>query len=114
MFMHIPEQNYFLIQDSYPICKDAVCHGAEQPYVFDSAEYANIKQTPAEKKLAQTTLSYWNNFGTGNLNNGMEIEWPLYSAARDIIVLDLEVTTTQNYRKAQCNFLSKYIQKIFN
>ncbi|XP_031420650.1 crystal protein [Clupea harengus] len=43
-------------------CYDRVCHGAELPFLFDSAPIANLTFKPAEARLANRMLCYWGAF----------------------------------------------------
>ncbi|KAF4114920.1 crystal protein [Onychostoma macrolepis] len=43
-------------------CYRHACHGAELPFVFDSAPVANLSMTPAERLLSNRMLCYWGAF----------------------------------------------------
>uniref|UniRef100_A0A8C2AF64 Carboxylic ester hydrolase n=1 Tax=Cyprinus carpio TaxID=7962 RepID=A0A8C2AF64_CYPCA len=72
-------------------CYRHVCHGAELPFVFDSAPVANLSMTPAERLLSNRMLCYWGAFAhTGDPGSHSESSafcrqqrppaWPRYTA----------------------------------
>src|SRR5690349_12020282 len=46
------------------MCVNAVCHGAELPFVFHSADQDGIYFNAAEEILATAMANYWLNFAT--------------------------------------------------
>ncbi|KAJ8405327.1 hypothetical protein AAFF_G00323180 [Aldrovandia affinis] len=46
-------------------CYGHVCHGAELPFLFDSASVANFTFTPPEELLAKRMLCFWGTFAHG-------------------------------------------------
>ena len=95
-------------------CDGKVCHGAELPYVFQSATKKPFIFTDKEFQLSDSMIYYWTTFAkTGSPNRfghyGSQI-WPPYSQAglfpEIAIVLnaDRETFLTQRYRGGPCDF----------
>jgi carboxylesterase type B len=88
---------------NYTFCYDAVCHGAELPFVFHSATQAGYNWTNNELNLANQMSYYWGNFAnTGDPNQGptpVQVQWPEYDdSTMQNIVLAVPITTqTQEY-----------------
>lgn len=63
-------------------------HATEIPFVFDTLEARYERGlTPADKAIAQAANAYWVNFAkTGNPNGGGLPDWPVYSAATDMLM----------------------------
>ena len=55
---------------NYPFCGDAVCHGAELPFVFDSASVSGYNFTAAERALSRAMAYYWGNFAKTGVPGG--------------------------------------------
>ncbi|XP_061923044.1 cAMP-regulated D2 protein [Entelurus aequoreus] len=81
-------------------CYRHACHGAELPFVFDSAPVANLTMTPAEKLLANRMLCYWGAFAhTGDPTSRARQTafcreqrlpvWPRYSDTSSWLVMNL-------------------------
>lgn len=82
----------FNILKSVPACKNAVCHGNELPYVFDSAKNLGYRFSSAENQLSLLIQGYWSNFAK-NLNpNGFGHAWPFFTNNHDHIIFDTPVT----------------------
>jgi carboxylesterase type B len=68
----------------YPFCNGHSCHGAELPFVFNSASTRGFKFTPEEQRLSEQMIDYWTNFAwTGNPNSGpraVSLQWPKFNA----------------------------------
>eukprot|EP01112_Ceratiomyxa_fruticulosa_P018992 TRINITY_DN614_c0_g1_i1.p1 TRINITY_DN614_c0_g1~~TRINITY_DN614_c0_g1_i1.p1 ORF type:complete len:572 (-),score=112.96 TRINITY_DN614_c0_g1_i1:633-2348(-) len=72
---------------NYPFCVDAVCHGAELPYVFGVVPFLGYSWTSAEQQLSQNMMQLWGDFvNVGDFTN----IWPLYNATdSESIALDV-------------------------
>ncbi|XP_056311120.1 crystal protein [Danio aesculapii] len=81
-------------------CYRRVCHGAELPFLFDSAAVANFSMTPAEKLLSNRMLCYWGGFAhTGEPQRPADISgfcrqqrppsWPTYTAHSGWMIMNL-------------------------
>jgi carboxylesterase type B len=82
----------FNIWNKFSACKNAVCHGDELPYVFQSAKHSGYESTPAENQLSLLIQHYWSSFAT-NLNpNGFGHEWPFFSSNHDHIIFNTPLT----------------------
>jgi carboxylesterase type B len=96
---------------NYTFCYDAVCHGAELPFVFHSATKVipPFNYTANELILTGQMSYYWGNFAnTGNPNEGptpVMTEWPAYDdTTMQNIVLAVPISTeTQEYNNV-CPF----------
>ena len=73
-------------------CKGRVCHGGELLFIFKTAALGGYRETPAEVRLTDSTMSYYANFVyTGDPNDntwsGESREayeyWPDYSQANN-------------------------------
>lgn len=97
---------------NYTFCSDAVCHGAELPFEFNSAGLLDYNFTAAEKSLSSTMTSYWGSFahhapGAPGLPN-----WPQQTPGTDL-TLSFEtapggITTLTDNRKKECDFWDTY------
>ncbi|XP_014859070.1 PREDICTED: cAMP-regulated D2 protein-like [Poecilia mexicana] len=83
-------------------CYEHVCHGAELPFLFDSAPVANYSLTLPEKLLSNRMLCYWGAFAhTGDPSSRVEQTvfcreqrlpvWPRYSDTSGWLVMNLTV-----------------------
>ncbi|MEQ2203633.1 hypothetical protein XENOCAPTIV_001599 [Xenoophorus captivus] len=83
-------------------CYKHVCHGAELPFLFDSALVANYSLSPSEKLLSNRMLCYWGAFAhTGDPSSRLQQTafcreqrlpvWPRYSDTSDWLVMNLTV-----------------------
>jgi carboxylesterase type B len=96
---------------NYTFCYDAVCHGAELPFVFHSANKVipPFNYTANELILTEQMSYYWGNFAnTGNPNEGptsVMTQWPMYEdTTMENIILGIPIMTeTQEYNNI-CNF----------
>ncbi len=81
-------------------CYHHVCHGAELPFVFDSAPVANLSMTPAERLLSNRMLCYWGAFAhTGDPGSHADSSafcrqqrppaWPRYTANSGWLIMNL-------------------------
>jgi cholinesterase len=98
-------------------CADAVCHGAELPFVFNTAIFSsnfshgvyNFTFTPAEDELTSLLSSQFGNFAhTHNPNQGPtahSLQWTQYTAQNDVRIRwqTPHSTTETGYRKQQCD-----------
>ncbi|KAJ8261744.1 hypothetical protein GJAV_G00157920 [Gymnothorax javanicus] len=82
-----------------PSCYGHVCHGAELPFLFDSASVANFTLTPPETLLANRMLCLWGAFAhEGDPRAGPQETrfcrqqrppiWPRYSGASSWLVMN--------------------------
>ncbi|XP_016303194.1 crystal protein [Sinocyclocheilus anshuiensis] len=81
-------------------CYRHACHGAELPFVFDSAPVANLSMTPAERLLSNRMLCYWGAFAhTGDPGSHADSSafcrqqrppaWPRYTANSGWLIMNL-------------------------
>ncbi|MCK9634645.1 MAG: carboxylesterase family protein [Methylobacter tundripaludum] len=97
-----------------PDCRadDNVCHGAELPFVFHSADKIGGRFTAEEEVLSNTIIDYWVNFATYLNPNGdpaaspVGVRWPQFSRhKKDYMGLNAPEVSVQNdpYREV-CDF----------
>ncbi|MGZ9709230.1 carboxylesterase/lipase family protein [Glaciimonas sp. GNP009] len=85
-----------------PACSsdDNVCHGAELPFVFHTADQTGGKFTPEEARLSEAIGDYWTNFAKYLNPNGPEKnhrDWPVFKRdARNYMVLNVPQLTVEN------------------
>lgn len=83
-------------------CYQHACHGAELPFVFDSAPVANFTLLLAEKLLSNRMLCYWGAFAHGGDPSGRARQttfckeqrppvWPRYSDHGGWLLMNLTV-----------------------
>ncbi|XP_028255439.1 cAMP-regulated D2 protein [Parambassis ranga] len=83
-------------------CYQHACHGAELPFLFDSASVANFTLSPPEKLLSNRMLCYWGAFAhTGDPSSRVHQTtfcreqrlpvWPRYSDTSGWLVMNLTV-----------------------
>ncbi|KAL2092961.1 hypothetical protein ACEWY4_010273 [Coilia grayii] len=98
-------------------CYGHVCHGAELPFLFDSASVANLTLKPAEVLLANRMLCYWGAFAhTGDPNSRRHQSsfcrdqrlpiWPKYTFDNDWPIMNLTVPAHSQHgsRDHICDF----------
>ena len=96
-------------------CNDKVCHGAEIPYVFQSAIKEPYLFSKDEFKLSDSMIEYWTQFAkTGSPNRPKHSStlkvWPPYSQDGEFqeisMVLNAERGNflTKGYRSDSCDF----------
>ncbi|TRY91639.1 hypothetical protein DNTS_017029 [Danionella cerebrum] len=98
-------------------CNNHSCHGAELPFLFDSAPSTNFTLTPNETILANRMACYWGVFAhTGNPNSRGEQTafckqqrlpvWPQYRATEGWPVLNLTIPSHPQHgdREHFCDF----------
>jgi acetylcholinesterase/cholinesterase len=98
---------------NYTFCYDAVCHGAELPFVFHSADkiVPPFNYTAEELILTAQMSNYWGNFAnTGNPNTGpnpVGVQWPQYNSAggfQNIILETPQISTESLEYNSICQF----------
>uniref|UniRef100_UPI003AAA4F05 crystal protein n=1 Tax=Centroberyx gerrardi TaxID=166262 RepID=UPI003AAA4F05 len=83
-------------------CYRHACHGAELPFLFDSASVANFTLSPPERLLSNRMLCYWGAFAhagdpssrvrqTAFCRQQRPPAWPRYSDAGGWLVMNLTV-----------------------
>lgn len=98
VFDHAPSDHK--IWEGLTFCYDHVCHGAELPFLFDSAPVAEFSFTAQESRLANQMVCYWGAFAhSGDPNSHRKhtpfcrkqtlIPWPKYTPAEGWAVLNL-------------------------
>jgi len=93
-----------------PLCAEAVCHGEDLFYIFDTLEFAtkgNRYLTPGEQTLAQQMQKYWGAFSaTGNPSGSGLLDWPLYeSSSNTSMNFDVPtISTVSGNLQTYCNF----------
>ncbi|KAJ8007272.1 hypothetical protein DPEC_G00115820 [Dallia pectoralis] len=103
-----------------PACYEHVCHGAELPFVFDSAAVANYTLTAPERLLSNRMLCYWGEFAhagdpasrveqTGFCREQRSPAWPRYSNAGSWMLMNFTVHSHSQpgTRDAACDFWDK-------
>ncbi|KAK2893095.1 hypothetical protein Q8A67_013083 [Cirrhinus molitorella] len=98
-------------------CYHHACHGAELPFVFDSAPVANLSMTPAERLLSNRMLCYWGAFAhagdPGSHKDASEFcrqqrppAWPRYTDNSGWMIMNLTLHshTQAGSRDDICDF----------
>lgn len=110
LFNHQPSFHVWGGQDCQ--ADDNVCHGAELPFVFHSADKIVGSFTAEEEVLSNTIIDYWTNFTTYLNPNGNPASspagtrWPEFSRAKkNYLVLNVPAVSVHNdpYREI-CDF----------
>ncbi|KAI5624306.1 cAMP-regulated D2 protein [Silurus asotus] len=107
VFDHAPSDHR--IWAGTPFCYDHVCHGAELPFLFNSAPVANFSFTAQERRLADQMVCYWGAFAhSGDPNSRREhtpfcreqrlTTWEKYSASEGWPVLNLTLRSHRQHR----------------
>lgn len=110
LFDHIPSYNLYSVI-GVSECKDAVCHGAEVPFVFHTAKNIGYEFTEDERLLSHAMINYWSNF-VKNINpndqlSGMKLsDWPRYKSdnANVILLTPINKIISKKDLKAECDF----------
>ncbi|XP_043072514.1 cAMP-regulated D2 protein [Puntigrus tetrazona] len=115
VFDHAPSDHN--IWEGLPFCYNHTCHGAELPFLFDSAPSTNFTLTPEETLLANRMACYWGTFAhTGNPNSRSEQThfcsqqrlpvWPRYTASEGWPILNLTLPSHPQHgdRDHFCDF----------
>jgi len=96
---------------SFNFCQPYVCHGAELPFVFNSAISGGFNFTAQEEQLSVDMVNYWTNFAhsqSGSPNTGLPVPttWPTYSnVTRQAITLATPVPLINiDLRNQYCDF----------
>ncbi|XP_016400331.1 acetylcholinesterase [Sinocyclocheilus rhinocerous] len=115
VFDHAPSDHN--IWAGLPFCYNRTCHGAELPFLFDSAPSTNFTLTPQETLLANRMACYWGMFAhTGDPNSRSEQThfctqqrlpvWPRYTAPEGWPILNLTLPSHPQHgdRDHFCDF----------
>ncbi|XP_016099033.1 cAMP-regulated D2 protein [Sinocyclocheilus grahami] len=115
VFDHAPSDHN--IWAGLPFCYNRTCHGAELPFLFDSAPSTNFTLTPQETLLANRMACYWGTFAhTGDPNSRSEQThfctqqrlpvWPRYKAPEGWPILNLTLASHPQHgdRDHFCDF----------
>jgi len=105
---------YFEHIDSFPnwhepICKEAVCHGEELAFVWNTVDFVSkglFEMTPEEKALTKSMQTYWGQFSaTGVPSTSGQVNWPTFlSNTNTSMVLDTpNVYTSPGHIQKYCN-----------
>ncbi|CAN9508090.1 unnamed protein product [Ophioblennius macclurei] len=100
VFDHVPADHR--IWSGLTFCFQHACHGAELPFLFNSASVANLTFSPPEKLMSNRMLCYWGAFAhTGNPSSKVQQTtfcreqrlppWPRYSDTSGWLVMNLTV-----------------------
>ncbi len=98
VFDHVPSDPG--VWSGLKFCYRHACHGAELPFVFDSAPVANLSMTPAERLLSNRMLCYWGAFAhTGDPGSHADSSvfcrqqrppaWPRYTDNSGWLIMNL-------------------------
>jgi len=94
----------------YQYCVGHVCHGADLPFVFNTALLPDMHFNKEEEQLSVSLIQYWTNFvkysnPNGPNNNGTNVEWPRFSAnSRKTMLLKTPTNqVTTNYNQKYCD-----------
>jgi para-nitrobenzyl esterase len=82
-------------------------HSSEIPFIFGNhTELEPDAPTTDEQPLLATMQGYWGRMAkAGDPNGAGAVTWPKYDTTTEPdIVLDLKVTTEQQYKKSDCDF----------
>ncbi|KAF2068395.1 hypothetical protein CYY_010279 [Polysphondylium violaceum] len=105
-FQHITSFNVYAGQ--FAQCADAVCHGLELPYVFDTASQDGYTFTAAEQQLSLQLMNYWTNFAkSGNPNQGLPVptQWSTYNSNTDeMLIFQTPPFIQSGYLSTYCNY----------
>uniref|UniRef100_A0A8C7I4E7 Si:ch73-89b15.3 n=1 Tax=Oncorhynchus kisutch TaxID=8019 RepID=A0A8C7I4E7_ONCKI len=101
-------------------CYEHVCHGAELPFLFNTASMANFTLAPPERLLSNRMLCYWGTFAhTGDPASRMQQSgfcrqqrlpaWPRYSDTSSWLVMNFTVRSHAQVgtRDHICDFWDK-------
>uniref|UniRef100_A0A4W5MXQ5 Carboxylic ester hydrolase n=1 Tax=Hucho hucho TaxID=62062 RepID=A0A4W5MXQ5_9TELE len=101
-------------------CYEHVCHGAELPFLFDTASVANFTLAPPERLLSNRMLCYWGTFAhTGDPASRVQQSgfcrqqrlpaWPRYSDTSSWLVMNFTVRSHAQVgtRDHICDFWDK-------
>lgn len=93
----------------YKVCWTKVCHGADVPMVFGSADAGGSTFSEDEWVLSSYMRAYWGNFATnGNPNVGepVTLQWPQVTKARETMhFVTGELEIIQNANGNKCEYL---------
>ncbi len=76
LFEHVPSFN---LRPETPACADNVCHTAELPFVFHTAENEGHTFTAKENELSKLMVGYWTDFAKHSNPNGAGNSWPEFN-----------------------------------
>lgn len=115
VFDHPPSDDS--IWANLTFCFNHTCHGAELPFLFDSAPSTNLTLTPQETLLANQMACYWGAFAhAGDPNSRGEQTpfcreqklsvWPRYTSTEGWSILNLTLQSHPQYgnRDHFCDF----------
>jgi para-nitrobenzyl esterase len=82
-----------------------VFHSSEVPFIFGNP-YIGITLDAGEETLSKAMRGYWSTLAASGTPAPQEmVSWPVYSTASDTnLVLDLQLSTETNLKKAACDF----------
>lgn len=115
VFNHTPSDHR--IWAGLTFCYDHACHGAELPFLFDSAPVANFSFTARESRLSDQMVCYWGSFArSGDPNADREhtpfcrkqrlTQWRKHTPAERWAVLNLTLHSHLQHgnRDRYCDF----------
>ena len=91
-------------------CRGHVCHGAELPFVFQTASLYNYSMTTDEVSLSDLMIKYWTNFAKShdpNVGENVDLKWPTYSEEHKWAYLHFSALSNVyfgDYRQSFCDF----------
>jgi carboxylesterase type B len=96
---------------TYAFCGTHVCHGAELPFMFNSASYVGYNFTSAEIALSLEMSTMWGSFVQSGVPAAPSApSWPLHSTAANMLMLFMSNQTVPQLdsRAALCDFWDEY------
>ncbi|CAF1093936.1 unnamed protein product [Adineta ricciae] len=96
-------------------CNGHVCHGAELPFLFESA-WTNF--TDAGRRVSQSMATYWTNFAKSQDPNEpirVDTQWPRLSSGNEkYMYFQDPLQVRENYLKNDCDFWDNIGYKKFS
>ncbi len=94
----------FNLESSVSDCASKSCHGAELPFVFNSATNTGHTFTTTEQSIADMMGAYWANFATTNPTSSSSLQtWPAFSNSSSVFLFNTTSSgPTQNVSYSVC------------
>jgi carboxylesterase type B len=93
----------------YSFCQDKVCHGAELPVWFSTADTAGYTSSPADRTLSADMLTLWTNFAKSGVpgSTAAGVAWKPTPASGAVPYMRFATPASGlevDYRKSMCDF----------